>query len=162
MQSVTAKEINPYSRSDYINYLIRDVHCNDVLSLNGVKTLLKSWERGSLQSLILMWDFIGAIRMHSDIDVKEFLSILKEKPECVLWCMERSTKKRSRDNRSSSEASDVCHEVVFSLFSHWVLIPCGSLLAAPSSTLHKSFRLSIPISNPSPLCGTTVPRYGLS
>ena len=33
--------VNPHSRSDYINYLIRDVHCNDVQSLNGVKTLLQ-------------------------------------------------------------------------------------------------------------------------
>ena len=49
--------------------------------------------------------------MHSDIDVKEVWSILKEKSECVLWCMERSTKKRSRDLRSSSEVSDACHEV---------------------------------------------------
>ena len=43
--------------------------------------------------------------------MKEVLSILKEKPECVLWCMRRSTKKRSRDLRSSSELSDACHEV---------------------------------------------------
>ena len=49
--------------------------------------------------------------MHSDIDVKEFLSLLKETPECVLWCMRRSTKKRSRDLRNSSEVSDACHEV---------------------------------------------------
>ena len=49
--------------------------------------------------------------MHFDNDVKEFLSILKEKPECVLWCMGRSTKKRSRDHRNSSEESDTCHEV---------------------------------------------------
>ena len=49
--------------------------------------------------------------MCSDDDVKEFLSILKEKPECVLWCMGRSTKKRSRDHRNSSEESDACHEV---------------------------------------------------
>ena len=41
LPSVTAKMINPHSRSDYINYLIRDVHCNDVQSLNGVKTLLQ-------------------------------------------------------------------------------------------------------------------------
>lgn len=46
--------------------------------------------------------------MHSDNDVKEFL---KEKPECVLWCMGRSTKKRSSDHRNSSEESDACHEV---------------------------------------------------
>ena len=46
--------------------------------------------------------------MHSDNDVKEFL---KEKPECVLWCMGRSTQKRSRDHRNSSEESDACHEV---------------------------------------------------
>ena len=43
--------------------------------------------------------------------MKKVLSILKEKSECVLWCMRRSTKKRSRDNRSSSELSDTCHEV---------------------------------------------------
>ena len=43
--------------------------------------------------------------------MKEFLSLLKEKPECVLWCMGRSTKKRSRDLRSTSEASHPCHEV---------------------------------------------------
>ena len=49
--------------------------------------------------------------MCSDNDVKGFLSILKKKPECVLWCMRRSTKKRSRDHRSSSEVSDACHEV---------------------------------------------------
>ena len=46
--------------------------------------------------------------MRSDNDVKEFL---KEKPECVLWCMGRSTKKRSSDHRNSSEESDACHEV---------------------------------------------------
>ena len=46
--------------------------------------------------------------MRSDNDVKEFL---KEKPECVLWCMARSTKKRSSDHRNSSEESDACHEV---------------------------------------------------
>ena len=46
--------------------------------------------------------------MRSDNDVKEFL---KEKPECVLWCMGRSTQKRSRDHRNSSEESDACHEV---------------------------------------------------
>ena len=49
--------------------------------------------------------------MHSDIDVKEVWSILKEKSECVPWCMGRSTKQRSRDHRSSSEESDACHEV---------------------------------------------------
>ena len=43
--------------------------------------------------------------------MKEVWSILKETPECVLWCMGRSTKKRSRDLRSSSEVSDACHEV---------------------------------------------------
>ena len=49
--------------------------------------------------------------MNSDNDVKELLSILKGKPECVVWCMRKSTKKRSRDLRSSSEESDACHEV---------------------------------------------------
>ena len=49
--------------------------------------------------------------MCSDNDVEEFLSILKDKPECVLRCMGRSTKKRSRDHRNSSEESDECHEV---------------------------------------------------
>ena len=60
-----------------------------------------------------MWDLRGnkQVWMHSDIDVNEVWSILKEKSECVLWCMERSTKKRSRDLRSSSELSDACHEV---------------------------------------------------
>ena len=58
---VTAKVINPDRRSDYKNYLIRDVHSNDVQSLNGVKTLLQEEGRGSLQALILMWGFIGAI-----------------------------------------------------------------------------------------------------
>ena len=57
LPSVTAKVINAHSRSDYKNYLIRDVHSNDVQSLNGVKTLLQE-ELGErvLQSLILMWD----------------------------------------------------------------------------------------------------------
>ena len=74
-----------------------------------------AWERGSLPTI---FDFdVGFYRnnkhvwMHFDNDVKELLSILKEKPECVLWCMRRSTKKRSRDLRSSSEESDACHEV---------------------------------------------------
>ena len=34
LPSVTAKVINPHRWSDYKNYLIRDVHSNDVLSLN--------------------------------------------------------------------------------------------------------------------------------
>ena len=41
LPSVTAQVITPHSRSDYKNYLIRDVHSNDVQSLNGVKTLLQ-------------------------------------------------------------------------------------------------------------------------
>ena len=65
LPSVTAQVITPHSRSDYKNYLIRDVHSNDVQSLNGVKLCCrkswKSWKRGPLQSLILMWDFIEAI-----------------------------------------------------------------------------------------------------
>ena len=115
LPSVTAKVINPDRRSDYKNYLIRDVHSNDVQSLNGVKTLLQE-ELGERAPTSFDFD-VGFYRgnkqvwMRSDNDVKEFLSILKEKPECVLWCMGRSTKKRSRDHRNSSEESDACHEV---------------------------------------------------
>ena len=90
LPSVTAKVINPDRRSDYKNYLIRDVHSNDVQSLNEVKTLLQE-ELG--ERVPTSFDFdVGFYRgnkqvwMRSDNDVKEFLSILKEKPECVLWC----------------------------------------------------------------------------
>ena len=107
--------INPDRRSDYKNYLIRDMHSNDVQSLNGVKTLLLE-ELG--ERVPTSFDFdVGFYRgnkqvwMRSDNDVKEFLSILKEKPECVLCYMGRSIKKRRRDHRNSSEESDACHEV---------------------------------------------------
>ena len=56
---VTVKVINP-DRSDYKNYLTRDVHSNDVQLLNRVKTLLQE-ELGELRAWILTWDFIGAI-----------------------------------------------------------------------------------------------------
>ena len=115
MPSVTAKIINPDRRSDYKNYLIRDVHSNDVQTLNGLKALLKE-ELG--ERVPKGFDFdVGFYRgnkqvwMRSDSDVKEFLSILKEKPECVLWCMGKSTKKRSRDQRPSSEESDAGLEI---------------------------------------------------
>ena len=114
--SVTAKVINPRSRSDFKNDLIRDVHSNDVLSLNGVKVWCRKSCMGERVPTIFGFD-VGFYRgnkhvwMRSDNDVKEFLSILKEKPECVLWCMVRSTKKRSRDLRSSSGESDAGHEV---------------------------------------------------
>ena len=38
---VTVKVINPDRKSDYKSYLIRNVHSDDVQSLNGVKTLLQ-------------------------------------------------------------------------------------------------------------------------
>ena len=57
---VTVKVINPDRRSDYKNYLTRDVHSNDVQSLNRVKSLLQE-ELGELRAWILMWDSIGAI-----------------------------------------------------------------------------------------------------
>ncbi len=48
--------------------------------------------------------------MRTDIDVREFVGILKEKPDCVLWCMGRSAgKKRSRDHTLTSEECD--HDV---------------------------------------------------
>ena len=86
LPSVTVKVINP-DRSDYKNYLIRNVHSNDMQSLNRVKTLLQEelGEKVPLQALILTWTFIGAISKYgSDSDVKEFFSILKEKPECAM------------------------------------------------------------------------------
>ena len=68
MLSVTAKVINPYSRSDYKNYLIRDVHSNDVQSLNGVKTLLQE-ELGERPPTIFDFDvgFYGAISKYGCI-----------------------------------------------------------------------------------------------
>ena len=91
------------------------MHSNDVQSLNvnGVKTLLQE-ELGERVPTSFGFD-VGFYRgnkqvwMHSDVE--KVLSILKEKPECVLWCMGRSTTKRSRDHRNNSEESEACHEV---------------------------------------------------
>ena len=57
---VTVKVISPDRRSDYKNYLTRDVHSNDVQSLNRVKTLLQE-ELVELRAWILTWVSIGAI-----------------------------------------------------------------------------------------------------
>ena len=41
LPSVTVKIINPDKKSEYRNYLIRDVDSKNVQTLNGVKSLLK-------------------------------------------------------------------------------------------------------------------------
>ena len=63
---VTVKVIDPDRRSDYKNYCTRDVHSNDVQSLNRVKSLLQE-ELGELRAWILTWDSIGAIRKYGCI-----------------------------------------------------------------------------------------------
>ena len=75
LPSVTAKVTN-LDRSDYKNYLIRDMHSSDVQSLNGVKTLLQE-EIGERVPTSFHFD-VGFYRgnkqvwMLSDNDVKEF------------------------------------------------------------------------------------------
>lgn len=101
---VTVKVVNPDRKSEYKNYLVRDVDPTCVQTLNEVKSLLKE-ELGEILPTGFQFD-IGFYRgnkqvwMRTDSDVQEFWQLLREKPECVLWCMGRSGKKsKGREHR---------------------------------------------------------------
>ena len=84
------------------------MNSNDVQSLNGVKTLLQE-QLGERVSTSFDFD-VGFYRgnkqvwMRSDNDVKKFLSILKEKPECDMVQLSSSPAYLSWKNFSQSSS----------------------------------------------------------
>ena len=110
LPKVTIKCINPDRKSEYKNYLIRDVDSTNMQTLSGVKSVLKE-ELGEVVPAGFDFDvgfYSGnkQVWMRTDCDVHEFLGILEEEPDCVLWCMGRSTKNRVRVRRPSLDDSD--------------------------------------------------------
>ena len=109
LPSVTVKIINPDRKSDYKNYVIRDVSTKYMLSLNGMKSMLKE-ELGDLVPAGFQFD-IGFYKgnkqvwLRTESDVKEVVCLLKEKPDCVLWCMGpgENAKEQKRKRKDSSD-----------------------------------------------------------